>query len=215
MVRSGAIDGLVFHGDTALRLCYGVARLSEDLKFCGGIGFRPDRLTEMAAAVERHIRQRKGLQVRVKEPSKQTLDGVGVHRWWIQAETEPSHPDLPWQNIKLEIATVPSRRQAARSLVMNHDVLPTECNDIVVRVSTMEGIQVDKIIAFPAALPAYVRWRDIRDMHWLSKRVGGVGPELVRALGEDHGLKGFGSLLAPAIGVLTRLVHSGGLVRVL
>ena len=49
MARSGLMAGLVFHGGTALRLCHGGQRLSEDLDFCtalahrwrAGTGFRP------------------------------------------------------------------------------------------------------------------------------------------------------------------------------
>lgn len=37
--RGGLLDNLTFQGGTALRLCYGSSRLSEDLDFLGGKDF--------------------------------------------------------------------------------------------------------------------------------------------------------------------------------
>ena len=45
--RYGLLEGLVFQGGTALRLCYGANRFSEDLDFAGGESFTHLQLKEM------------------------------------------------------------------------------------------------------------------------------------------------------------------------
>jgi len=43
--RAGLLDELTFQGGTALRLCYGSPRFSEDLDFAGGRDFSRSRST--------------------------------------------------------------------------------------------------------------------------------------------------------------------------
>ena len=47
--RGGWLDGLTFQGGTALRLCYGGSRLSEDLDFSGGPEFSSESMEGLAA----------------------------------------------------------------------------------------------------------------------------------------------------------------------
>jgi len=53
--RDGWRDGPAFQGGTALRLCYGAPRLSEDLHFSGWPGISPERLAGLSAALKAGI----------------------------------------------------------------------------------------------------------------------------------------------------------------
>ncbi len=58
MARSGLMAGLVFHGGTALRLCHGGQRLSENLDFCAGTGFPAEETATLATGVQRYLTDR-------------------------------------------------------------------------------------------------------------------------------------------------------------
>ena len=118
---------------------------------------------------------------------------------------------MPWQRIRLEVAEVPSRTNEPRSLVRNHDVIPDGYVANVVRVETKEEILADKLVAFPAALPTYVRWRDIWDMHWLRGQRVAVDAALVSAKARDYRIDDHVRLLADAVEQLPGLVRSGRL----
>ena len=45
--RGGFLEDLVFQGGTALRLCHGAPRFSEDIDFTGGPDFGTSRLAEL------------------------------------------------------------------------------------------------------------------------------------------------------------------------
>lgn len=211
IVRSGLMADLVFHGGTALRLCHGGERLSEDLDFCAGAGFPAEKTAALAAEVQRYLTNRYGLRVRVGEPKPRAHEGIRVWRWWIRVETEPERTDVPWQRVKLEIADVLSRTNEPRSLTRNYHVIPDGYGDTVVRVETREGIFADKLVAFPAMLTTYVRWRDIWDMHWLHSRGVGIDAELVRAKAANYRIKDFEDRLAVAVRKAPGLVRSKGL----
>ncbi len=211
LFRSGFLAGLVFHGGTALRLCHGGERLSEDLDFCAGDGFQAEKAAALATEVQRYVSGRYGLRVRISEPKARAHAGVRVWRWWIRVETEPEHSDVPWQRIKLEVADVPSQTNEPRSLARNYDVIPDGYAANVVRVETREGILADKLVAFPTALPTYVRWRDIWDVHWLRNRRVGADAALVRTKVRDYRIDDFDRRLAAAVEQVPGLVHSGGL----
>ena len=213
MARSGLMADLVFHEGTALRLCHGGERLSEDLDFCTGTGFPAEEAATLATGVQRHLTNRYGLRVRVSEPRERAHQGIRVWRWWIRVETEPERTDMPWQRVKLEIADVQSRSNEARSLARKYDVIPD--GNTVLRVETKEGILADKLVAFPVMLPTYVRWRDIWDMHWLRGRGVGVDAGLVRAKAEDYRIEDFENNLAAAASQVPGLVRSGKLAEAL
>ena len=213
MARSGLLSGLVFHGGTALRLCHGGVRLSEDLDFCTDGNYPTGKAATLATELQAYLTARYGLQVRIAEPTPRAREGIRVWRWWIRVETEPGHTDVPWQRIKLEIADVRSRKNEARSLSRNYDVIATGFEDTVVRVETREGILADKLVSFPTALPTYVRWRDIWDMRWLDGRGVTVDAALVRAKASDYRIENFHRHLAAAVEQLPGLVRSGGLAE--
>jgi len=110
--NEGLLDKLTFQGGTALRLCYGAQRFSEDLDFTGGKQFSANDLASMKACLEHYIGKRHGLTVQVKEPSTiantSPNEAPTVSKWQINIITAPEHRDIPQQKIKIEIINIPS-----------------------------------------------------------------------------------------------------------
>jgi hypothetical protein len=58
MSEAGLLVGLTLIGGTCLRACYGSSRLSEDLVFMGGSGFRRRTLAELGIKQRRFCKSR-------------------------------------------------------------------------------------------------------------------------------------------------------------
>lgn len=139
----GLLKDLVFQGGTALRLCRGSDRFSEDLDFAGGVDFSAASMACIKDCVEKRIGERFGLKVSVSnKPAKAGTDGiehVKVDKWWILIETAPENPAMPRQKIKLEIANIPAHTRELVPLHANYDsvmAMPT----IFVNTETLDEI---------------------------------------------------------------------------
>ena len=217
MQNGGFLDGLVFQGGTALRLCHGSPRFSEDLDFAGGADFTSAQLAQLADYLKEFLSRRYGLEVAVRPPAalRDTPDhaNVTVQKWRISVVTQPANRGIPRQRIHLEIANVPSHANELRLLARNYDFMPDGYNDMMIRVETKEEILADKLVAFPATLPTYVRWRDIWDIHWLGRNGAGENAELVLAKVDDYGIEDLGGLLEAATARLPELIRSEELIK--
>lgn len=215
--KGGFLDGLVFQGGTALRLCHGSPRFSEDLGFAGGADFTSAHLAPLAGYLTDFVSGRYGLVVEVRAPAalRDTPDNanVTVEKWRLSVVTQPANSAIPRQRIHLEIANVPSHANELRLLARNYDFMPDGYNDMMIRVETKEEILADKLVAFPARLPTYVRWRDVWDIHWLGRKGASVVTDLVRAKANDYGIEDFGGLLEAATARLPELVRSGDFAK--
>ena len=78
--HNNLLADLTFIGGTALRTCYGGARLSEDLDFTGGHNFNKASLSKMAHILIENLNDKYGLPVNVSEPVK---DSTNVDTWKI------------------------------------------------------------------------------------------------------------------------------------
>jgi predicted nucleotidyltransferase component of viral defense system len=84
----GLLKDLVFQGGTALRLCRGSDRFSEDLGFAGGPDFSAEKMKRIKDCVEKRIGERFGLRVEVKpKPGTENAGHVKVDKWWVSIET--------------------------------------------------------------------------------------------------------------------------------
>lgn len=83
--------------------------------------------------------------------------------------TAPEQRDLPRQMIRIEIADVPAYTRVPRPLQSNYDFLPDGYRDLIVLVESLDEILADKLVSLPACT-AYVRHRDIWDLHWLRQQ---------------------------------------------
>jgi len=215
MSRKGFLQSLVFRGGTALRLCYGSARFSEDLDFAGGTGFDPSTLQDLAKSVREGITRRYDVKVFVSEPKQlsfprgeQDMNNVDVCRWRIQVDTVPSRPDIPYQRIKLEIADVPAYTRSICELKLNYDELPQGYGYILVPVETLPEILADKLVAFPTSKG--IRYRDLWDMRWISVQpnqdFSGVR-DLVMSKLQDYGIDWFLGQVENRLGELPQIIE--------
>jgi predicted nucleotidyltransferase component of viral defense system len=197
--EAGLLKSLVFQGGTALRLCYGSNRFSEDLDFAGGISFDAKNMDTIKDCIVTQIGQRFGLEVTVKEPKASSGGGkIHVDKWTVIIHTNPGRPDLPMQKIKLEIANVPAHTRDILPLRINYSVLIGR-NPTLVAVETGDEILADKLIALPMSIsrlngstveptPSRIRYRDIWDIAWLLSQGAHLETELVTQKIDDYGL---------------------------
>lgn len=210
--EAGLLDRLTFQGGTALRLCYGSNRLSEDLDFAGGKDFCAKNLYEIKHCIEDYIGSRYGLPVHVREP-KSLLDepsyrGLRVDKWQVSVVTSPARPDLPQQRIKLEIASVDAYTRAPRPLTKHYSFLPVGYQDTLVMTESKEEIVADKLVAFVAS-SQYIRYRDIWDLVWLEQQGTLTNVDLVRSKLADYRLDAYDRFLKERIGDLKSTVADG------
>lgn len=170
--RENLLDQLIFQGGTALRLCYGGLRFSEDLDFTGGKNFVNSQLIDMKNCLEKYLGNRYRLDVFVKEPkdfSENEIDGVHVDKWQLNVITSPTRKDIPKQKIKIEVINVPSYSKEPRSLQHNYDFLPDGYDDLLIMTETTDEIMADKLISFVNCTKT-IRYRDVWDLRWLKQQ---------------------------------------------
>lgn len=177
MLRSGLLEGLVFHGGTALRLFYGGLRLSEDLDFSGGNLYRPADYAKLGYIIQHAIAKRYAGDIGMKHAKGMgipgTREGLCVSTWRLRVPLIPRRRDLPHQRVKIEIANVDTFTADWLPIRINYDRVPVEFHDIKMRVSTLEEILADKLVSLPEAYAAHetnVRFRDIWDIGWLVRQ---------------------------------------------
>ena len=207
----GLLDLLTFQGGTSLRLCYGSARLSEDLDFVGGVNFSTQHFLSVKSCIEGYIGDRYGLEVSVKEPKEMAQEPehrhVLVHKWQIRVTTAPARRDVPKQMIKIEIAAVPAHERVPQQLRRNYDFLPDGYSDLVILVESLDEIMADKLLSL-VNCTAYVRHRDIWDLHWLAQQGAKRNDELLRHKLADYGATGYETKALQLIKRLPDIVHS-------
>src|SRR3984957_8354285 len=118
--EAGVLQHVVFQGGTALRLCYGGERYSEDLDFvCGKAGsylkdIEFESLVDKAMETTKRTLQRDfGIdaeRITLKRPAQPELvkgSGVNVAAWQIVVPVNQT-PKTPKSRIKIEFANVSS-----------------------------------------------------------------------------------------------------------
>ena len=186
--RGGWLDGLTFQGGTALRLCYGASRLSEDLDFSGGPSFSTKSMEGLAEYLKKSMTGR-GLGVVVKNPktiASRLSSDIGVNTWRIVFEMPPFRSRIPKQKIKLDIDNAPTYTEIPGAIAQNYGVVRE--SQMLVRVQSREEILASKLVAFATSVVARnrPRFRDIWDLHWLRGNGTEVQIDLVHAKMSDH-----------------------------
>ena len=208
--KARLLDGLTFQGGTALRLCHGGRRLSEDLDFAGGADFDGSRLGPIKDALERHVGARYGLDVTSRSRAFATwARGVEVRRWTLSIDTDPGRPDLPRQRIKLEIANVPAHDGTAMAVRANYAGLPDGYDGMLVVTESAREIASDKVVSLVATARRFPRYRDLWDLTHLADRGAEADPQLVGPKVGDYAEDGFGERCAALLERLPELVHGG------
>lgn len=213
MAEAGLLRNLVFQGGTALRLCYGAHRYSEDLDFAVTPHFDLNDLSHFKARIEAHITRRYGLPSRLKEPKRQTLHSkrgaVHVNRWELVVDTDPYRRDRPSQRIKVEVAQVPAHTRAVHGLRRNYEHLPDGYPGTLIPVATEQEIMADKLIALPSSHAAgRPRFKDVWDLNWLIEQGCEVEGSLVIAKVGDYGLADYTGWVDATIKDLPQITSS-------
>ena len=212
LAEAGLLDALTFQGGTALRLCYGAARFSEDLDFVGGPEFAASDWHGITACLERCIRDRYGLEVKIQEPRAQDRGeapaGIRVARWRIAVTTAPRRKDLPKQRLKLEVASIPAYSREVRALQCDHYAfLPDGYGDTLVCVESLDEMMADKLVAL-VNVSRQVRYRDIWDLGWLKRKGAAVRGDWVRQKVRDYRVADYPAKLDAMARRLPDLVRS-------
>lgn len=174
---AGVLDRVVFQGGTALRLCHGGDRYSEDLDFvCGTRGdYVADvdfqEIVEKGMKAAAHaLESRFGLvpeAIAVKSPQDPAGiagDEVHVAAWQLVVPLEPT-PRSPKSRIKVEFANVPSYDHAPRPI--RSSIRLTGLPTTILRAETPREILADKAVALTAR--AALKHRDVWDVWFLTE----------------------------------------------
>lgn len=177
-------DGVTFQGGTALRLCYGGRRYSEDLDFATGPHFEYERLAELSTKLTDYLTAAYGLDCTVKSPQPHAdpTDGVQVTKWTLAVTMDALRPDLPKQKIWIEFANVPAHTRELKPFKANFD--PENRFETLISVETPGEIFADKILAIGNR--PRLKARDLFDLKFLSDRNVILDPALVFAKLEDY-----------------------------
>lgn len=181
LADAGLLTGLTFIGGTCLRACYGSARLSEDLDFTGGSGFRRDDLTELADVLTARMQNRYGLPVSVSKPMQ---TGGKVSTWKLTIETRPGHRHLPAQRIHLDICAIPSH-DPRPMMLRNLYGVDLGTSGLILQAQSREEILADKIIAL-AFRENRIKNRDLWDIAWLVQQGIELPGKLIPLKVRDH-----------------------------
>jgi len=208
--KEGFLDNLTFQGGTSLRLCYGAPRFSEDLDFTGGYDFSTTDLMNMKNCIEHYIGHRYGLDVSVKNPKDMTTQTkskeLKVNKWQIRVVTSPERKDIPKQMIKIDVINIPSYTHEPQSIKQHYEFLPDGYSDTLIMVETLDEILADKLIWF-VNCRAYVRHRDIWDMHWLKQQGAILNIDFVQKKIIDYRIDDYSQRLDDTLSQLPSIVH--------
>jgi predicted nucleotidyltransferase component of viral defense system len=193
---AGILRYVVFQGGTALRLCYGGERYSEDLDFvCGTSGSYLDKiefekLIQRALETAKHSLQRDfGIspdQITLKQPSRPSAIKeipVAVAAWQIAVPIDAT-PRSPKSRIKIEFANVPSYDNKPRVVRVTPGLV--QIQDVILAVESPNEILADKAVALVAR--EVLKYRDVWDVWYLVNRLDAhVDPNLVQHKFADYG----------------------------
>jgi predicted nucleotidyltransferase component of viral defense system len=175
-----------FQGGTALRLCYGGQRYSENLDFvCGADVSEPFLLDSMNAILAAKIQDRYGLAVDVHAPRADQgfdKDGVVVKRWKYHIRV-PGFAAA--QKIHVEFCNVPAYDASPVLLQPRYGFLDDIYGGIILQAESEDEILADKMLAL-AARP-YLKGRDVWDIRWLTQRGHVPDIAMIRRKAADYG----------------------------
>jgi predicted nucleotidyltransferase component of viral defense system len=172
---AGVLRHVVFQGGTALRLCYGGERYSEDLDFvCGKTGsyfdkIEFDRLIGDALEATRQSLHRDFAvdpdRIALRQPAHPMAiksASVSVTAWQIIVPVGPT-PRSPKSRVKIEFANVPSYDRGPHVARVTQGLVQVQ--DIILTAESANEILADKAVALTAR--AVLKYRDVWDVWYL------------------------------------------------
>jgi len=175
MSEAGILRHAVFQGGTALRLCYGSERYSEDLDFvCGKAGsyFTDVEFKELIGAAlettKKTLNRDFGIapeQISLKKPEHPDLVKqmpITVAAWQIIVPIEAT-PRAPKSRIKIEFANVPA--YDTKPVPVRATPGLVQVQDVILTAETIHEILADKAVALTAR--EALKFRDVWDVWYL------------------------------------------------
>jgi predicted nucleotidyltransferase component of viral defense system len=187
MSDAGILRHAVFQGGTALRLCYGGDRYSEDLDFvCGKAGsyFTDVEFKELIEAAlettKKTLNRDFGIaadRISLKKPP------ITVAAWQIIVPIEAT-PRAPRSLIKIEFANVPAYETKPMPVRATPGLVQVQ--DVILTVETPNEILADKAVALTAR--EVLKFRDVWDVWFLQNKLDAkVDREVVQKKFADYG----------------------------
>lgn len=196
MSDAGILRHAVFQGGTALRLCYGGERYSEDLDFvCGKAGsyftdieFK-DLIDAALETTRKTLNRDFGIasdQISLKKPQHPNLvkqNSITVAAWQIIVPVEAT-PRAPKSRIKIEFANVPAYESKPMPVRATPGLVQVQ--DVILKAETPNEILADKAVALTAR--EVLKFRDVWDVWFLQNTLDAkVDREIVRKKFDDYG----------------------------
>jgi len=196
MSDAGILRHAVFQGGTALRLCYGGDRYSEDLDFvCGKAGsyFTDVEFKELIEAAlettKTTLNRDFGIaadRISLKKPPHPDLvkqEPITVAAWQIIVPIEAT-PRAPRSLIKIEFANVPAYETKPMPVRATPGLVQVQ--DVILTVETPNEILADKAVALTAR--EVLKFRDVWDVWFLQSKLDAkVDREVVQKKFADYG----------------------------
>jgi predicted nucleotidyltransferase component of viral defense system len=197
---AGVLRHVVFQGGTALRLCYGGERYSEDLDFvCGKAGSYVDniefeRLIQNALGTTQKTLHRDfnidSEKITLKNPPHPLAikgDAVSVAAWQIVVPIDPT-PNSPKSRVKIEFANVPSYDNGPTVAKVTQDLV--QMQDVILTVESTDEILADKAVALTARQA--IKYRDVWDVWYLVNKFNAqANRDIVNRKFADYGTLDF------------------------
>jgi predicted nucleotidyltransferase component of viral defense system len=193
---AGVLRHVVFQGGTALRLCYGGERYSEDLDFvCGKAGAYVDKIEferlihGALEATKKSLHRDFGIdpnEIALKQPSHPMEikgDAVSVAAWQIVVPIGPT-PRSPKSRIKIEFANVPSHGSGPNVAKATQGLV--QMQDVILIVESANEILADKAVALTAR--EALKYRDVWDVWYLVNKLNAqIDRDIVTRKFADYG----------------------------
>ena len=194
--EAGVLRHVIFQGGTALRLCYGGERYSEDLDFvCGKAGaylkdVEFDALVDKALEATKRTLQRDfdidAAQITLKRPAQPELvkgSDVNVAAWQIVVPVNAT-PKTAKSRVKIEFANVPSYDSKPLAVSVTPGLV--QIQDVILNAETPNEILADKAVALTAR--AALKFRDVWDVWFLVNKLAATPDrEMVLKKFADYG----------------------------
>jgi predicted nucleotidyltransferase component of viral defense system len=196
MSDAGILRHAVFQGGTALRLCYGGDRYSEDLDFvCGKAGsyFTDVEFKELIEAAlettKKTLNRDFGIaanRISLKKPPHPDLvkqEPITVAAWQIIVPIEAT-PRAPRSLIKIEFANVPAYEIKPMPVRATPGLVQVQ--DVILTVEAPNEILADKAVALTAR--EVLKFRDVWDVWFLQNKLDAkVDRDVVQKKFADYG----------------------------
>ncbi|MBD3584129.1 nucleotidyl transferase AbiEii/AbiGii toxin family protein [Salinimonas sp. HHU 13199] len=180
--KEGLLEHLTFIGGTALHLCHGSNRLSEDLDFTGGAHFSTKDFSSLSADIESNLQNKFMLDVSVREP---VIDRGDTSTWKVTIVKNPKRPDLSSQKMQIDICRYDSFDKVRRPAKNFYEVTSL-VEGLPIPVQSAKEILADKLITL-AFRERRIKPRDVWDLTWLNQKNVPIEASLVKKKLEMRG----------------------------